>query len=87
MSDLQEGLAELVEWERFGVSLGINYSEIQKIKVHCQNQVDYCKLELFNYWLNYDTTATWQKVLDTLSKVKKNRLIAKIRIKYCKKHD
>ena len=75
-------LEELVDWKEFGIHLGIEYHEIERIKKE-NRSIDDSKIKLYNYWLNADTTASWQKVINALERMKLKTLSSQIRRKHC----
>uniref|UniRef100_A0A1X7SZX3 Death domain-containing protein n=1 Tax=Amphimedon queenslandica TaxID=400682 RepID=A0A1X7SZX3_AMPQE len=75
-------LETLMDWKEFGINLGIEYHEIKKIKKE-NKLINDSKIKLYNYWLNADTAASWQKVINALERMQLKTLSSEIRRKYC----
>ena len=72
--ELDLGLAELVNWQRFATHLPnltrADIEEIEKNRSDVKNQ----KLELFGTWLRKSSDATWNDVISALEKAQEKRL-------------
>ena len=44
-------LRELVDWQKLGMELGLEYSTLQSIEVSRQHNVDRCKADMIMAWL------------------------------------
>lgn len=85
IQQLHTGLADLVRWENFGVNLGIDYHEIQKIKRETAS-VDDSKLQLFDHWLNRAHDTNWEAIIRALNRMNNRRLAEDIRTTFCNQH-
>ena len=77
--ELDEQLSELVDWERFGVHLGMSKSEVDIIdrdKPDIANK----KLTLFDKCLKANPSLTWEDVIEALEKIKENTLANKVKL-------
>ena len=71
-----EETKEVVELELLTLYLGIKMEVIQVIQADCPLNNNTAKLRLFNYWLNNDSEASWNKLTAALEKLDK-RVLAK----------
>ena len=68
-------------WSNLGVQL-LEEKYANKLKII---QTDYpadaerCCTEMFNHWLNVDTKASWDKLIDALEQIGQNSLAEKIK--------
>ena len=77
--ELDEQLSELVDWERFGVHLGMSKSEVDIIdrdKPDIANK----KLTLFDKCLKANPSLSWEDVTEALEKIKEITLANKVKL-------
>ena len=69
------------DWHDLGLQLlPEKYTDVLKvIKVNHPNKAQDCCDELFQYWLEVDTEANWNKLIDALEHIDQNAIAAKIR--------
>ena len=67
-------------WYDFGVELLQNeyIDQLNIIEKNHPGDVQKCCTEMFKYWLQIDTEATWNKLIDALKEIRKNELAKKV---------
>ena len=77
-SELMDLLEPLVKWQKFGVHLPkMSSAMIEKIE-NDNRSTDLRKLALFSEWLKVDSSASWSKVINALSKANEHTLASKV---------
>ena len=76
-------LKRVVEWKRLGAQLGISISKLKEIDVNNRGQVADCKHDMVQFWLESDTSCSWNKLIDALSSSEQLVLAEEIRMNYC----
>ena len=77
-SELNTLLEPLVNWKKFAIFLPrMSYAMIDRIE-YDNTSLDTRKLALFSEWLNVDPYATWDIVIDALSKADEGSLASKV---------
>ena len=68
---IRDGVA--TEWHDLGVHLLPNNCQVQLSIIKSNNRTDVkaCSTEMFQYWLQVDITASWNKLIEALRKIKK----------------
>ena len=63
-------------WDDLGVQLLPNSFQVRLEVTRKSNPTDHitCTTTMFDYWLRVDTTASWNKLIEALRKINKNRL-------------
>ena len=64
LKDLTTKLEDVINWQQFGLNIGIRPSKIQIIEEDYR-RVDACKLHLFLEWTKKERP-TWNKVIQAL---------------------
>ena len=77
--ELDEQLSELVDWERFGVHLGMSKSEVDIID-RDKPDIASKKLTLFDKCLKANPSLNWEDVIVALGKIKENTLANKVKL-------
>ena len=69
-----------VEWHELGVQLLPDDLQVQLDIIRKNNPGDAkaCCTEMFQYWLQVDTKASWNKLIEALRRIDKNHLVASI---------
>ena len=73
------------KWDNLGVEL-LDDEQLSKLKNIAKNEdevEDRCT-KLFNYWLDTDPDASWNKLLEALKNMEQNNLVDKIKRKVLK---
>ena len=67
------------KWEELGVEL-LDEEQLSKLRhiAKDEHEVEDCCTKLFNYWLDTDPDASWNKLLEALKNIKQNYLAEKI---------
>ena len=68
-------------WRELGVQLLENeyVEKLNVIEKNHPNDVERCCSEMFNYWLQVDPCASWNKLIGAFEKIERNDLAAKVR--------
>ena len=68
------------EWHDLGVQLLPDDLQVQLgiIRNNNSGNVKMCSTCMFEYWLQVDTTASWNKLIEALRKINKNHLAASV---------
>ena len=82
MKNLMNDLAELTDWEAFGLALGIKNHKLVEIQMNKHGVMQSCKIALFDLWLRSDLYASWEKVEKALIESNNEVLAKVIREKY-----
>ena len=71
---IRDGVA--TEWHDLGVELLPDDLQVQLdiIGSNKSTNVKACSTQMFQYWLQVDTTASWNKLIDALREIKKYQL-------------
>ena len=67
-------------WSNLGIQL-LEEKHVHKLKVIKENHpadIEKCCTEMFNYWLDVDTEASWDKLIDALEQIGQNALVEKL---------
>ena len=83
---LQQLLKELKtvdNWFIFGVYLGVPHSQLKKIKLsYHSEEIELCKVDLLQYWLDNNVSASWKDVIRALEQTDQLVLAATVKQKY-----
>ena len=71
-------LSEVVDWESFGINLGIEMHKLDEIKAMCGGDLVMCKNRMYDTWLRRCTNASWRDVLQALEKIGEMKVAQKI---------
>ena len=78
VSELQEALKDLKQWELFGMHLkGMKFSAITEIDSEHQN-IEAKKAHLYDKWLRVCSDASWEDVVAALHKIDENRIASQV---------
>ena len=68
------------EWHDLGVQLLPNNLQVQLGIIENNNtgNAKMCCTRMFEYWLQVDTTASWDKLIEALRRINKNQLAERI---------
>ena len=67
-------------WQDLGIELlQENTDKLNVIQADHPNEVEVCCNKMFQYWLEVDTDANWNKLIDALEHIHQNTTAAKIR--------
>ena len=62
------------EWYYLGEQLRIHQEQLNIIRKNTPLDVKMCCTKMFQYWLQVDTTANWNKLIEALKDIKHNTL-------------
>ena len=72
------------DWYYLGEQLGIPHEQLNIIKKDNNSDIKMCCTYTFQYWLQVDTTANWNKLIKALEDIKHNALAESIKVKILK---
>ena len=67
------------DWYDLGVQLGITFEKLNIIKINDSGNVQMCCTMMFQYWLQVDAKANWNKLIKALEDIKYNALAETIK--------
>ena len=67
-----------VDWYDLGVQLQLDTCKLDIISVNHSGNTEICCNKIFNKWLEVDTTASWNKLMEALRCINKNKLAESI---------
>ena len=70
---------KLENWFVYGVMLGVPVSQLKKIKSNHQGDVELCKIDMLQYWLDNTLVPSWSNVVQALEGVDQLVLAAQIK--------
>ena len=83
VAELLEELKEVDDWYMMGAYLNVPVRELKKIKAtHTQDGVERCKLEMLQYWLDTNMTASWKNIARALEQLNMLTLAGRLKLKY-----
>ena len=83
LQQLLKELKTIDNWFVFGVYLSVPYSQLQKINLsHHSEEIELCKVDLLQYWLNNNVSASWKDVVRALEQIDQLVLAATVKQKY-----
>ena len=63
LQQLLKALKTVENWFVFGVMLKIPVSQLKKIKSSCQGEIELCKIDMLQYWLDNKLVPKWNDVI------------------------
>ena len=83
LQQLLKELKTIDNWFVFGVHLRVPYYQLQRIKSsHRSEEIELCKVDLLQYWLDNDMSASWKAVIRALEEIDQLVLAATVKQKY-----
>ena len=83
LQQLLKALNKLKNWFVFGAILGVPVSQLKEIESsHSQGELERCKIDLLQYWINNELTSTWNEVILALEQTDHLALAAQIKFDY-----
>ena len=80
---LLEELKEVDNWYILGAYLNVPVYMLNKIQsTHTQDGVERCKLEMLQYWLHTNMTASWKDIARVLEQLDMLTLATRLKFKY-----
>ena len=75
MENVREVMAEVVDWEDVGISLGVPFSKLVEIRQQSSTEWER-SLALGDYWVNTDPGASWETLARVLYHKGEERAVA-----------
>ena len=66
----------------FGAMLGVPVSQLRKIRSSCRGNIEVCKIELLQYWLDSKLAPKWNEVILALEQSDRIALACQIKHDY-----
>ena len=69
-----------LKWRLLGIALGVEYADLERIRVRCLSRgdgIDEHLMELLRHWTKSDTKASWVTFLDALENTPEQALLVK----------
>ena len=82
LQQLLKALKTVENWFVFGAMLGVPVPQLKKIKSSCQGDVELCKIDMLQYWLDNNLVPTWNEVILALEESDQLALAAQIKHEY-----
>ena len=82
LQQLLKALKTVENWFVFGVMLRVSVSQLKKIKSSCQGDVELCKIEMLQYWLDNKLVPVWNDVILALEESDQLVLASQIKHDY-----
>ena len=82
LQQLLKALKTVENWFVFGVLLGVPVPQLKKIKSSCQGDVELCKIDMLQYWLDNKLVPVWNEVILALEESDQLALAAQIKHDY-----
>ena len=80
---LLEELKMVDNWFLFGVYLGVPVDQLRQIKSsHQQGEIELCKVDMLQYWLDNSVSTSWKEVARALEQTKQLVLAASVKQRY-----
>ena len=80
--NILNAIKDVADWKLLGIQLGIKGSKLQEIDANNSGQIANCRLDLINYWLDSDVSASWQELITALKEIDEHVLAEEIRALY-----
>ena len=82
LQQLLDELNKLDDWYVFGVRLNVPVSELRKIESNPKGSVERYKIDMLQYWLDNNVTASWKDVVRALEQTNQLVLAETVKQKY-----
>ena len=82
---LLEELKDVDNWFVFGIFLGVPEKQLQKIESTHRGEIAWierCKIDMLQYWLDNNVTASWKDVVQALKQTDQLVLAETVKQKY-----
>ena len=76
--NIHSALKDLVDWKSLAIQLGMSATKVKEIDVNNQGQVADCRREMIQFWLQSDTSCSWQKLIGALKSTDHSALAEEI---------
>ena len=75
-------LKSVLDWHSLGVHLDLKSHQLDTIEKNHHGDVERCKTEMLNSWLNNSTIPTWEAIVEALGPMEHGRVADEIQRKY-----
>ena len=79
---LLEELKDANNWFVLGIFLGVPVKQLQKIESLHRGELERCKIDMLQYWLDNDVNASWKNVVRALEQTNQLVLAETVKHKY-----
>ena len=79
---LLEELKDVDNWFLLGIFLGVPVKQLQKIESLHRGETERCKIDMLQYWLDNNVTASWKDVVRALEQTNQLVLAETVKHKY-----
>ena len=79
---LLEELRNVDNWFLLGIFLSVPVKQLQKIESLHRGEVERCKIDMLQYWLDNNVTPSWKDVVRALEKTNQLVLAETVKHKY-----
>ena len=79
---LLEELRNVDNWFLLGIFLSVPVKQLQKIESLHRGEVERCKIDMLQYWLDNNVTASWKDVVRALEQTNQLVLAETVKHKY-----
>ena len=81
--NVHSALKPLVDWKSLAFQLEMSATKIEEIDFNNQRRMADCRREMIQFWLQSDTSCSWQKLIGALKSTDHSALAEEIKFKYC----
>lgn len=82
IQNLLQELKGFNDWYMFGTFLNVPVKELQKIESSRRGELDRCKIDTLQYWLDNNVNASWKDVIRALEQTDQLVLASTLKHKY-----
>lgn len=79
-------LKPVVVWKTLGVELDISPTKMKEIDVNNRGQVEECKHDMIQFWMESDKSCSWERLIEALTMCDQLVLAETIKNIYCPLH-
>ena len=79
---LLEELKDVDNWFLLGIFLGVPVKQLQKIESLHRGEIERCKIDMLQYWLDNNVNASWKDVVRALEQTNQLVLAETVKHKY-----
>ena len=66
LKNLSEELSDVIQWYVLGIKLNLPQSVLAIIEANHPRDIERCRLEMLNKWLQMTPTASWSEIVQAL---------------------
>ena len=72
VKNIRRQISSVVDWKDLGIELDIDLAKLNEIERNCQGKVGDCRISMIDFWVNSDTSASWNKLAAALEAISQN---------------